>query len=80
MPAIGVTTGVPSAAVMSWPWWVWPGRPTPKRASGPPNVYGPWTGKSFEPVAVVTAAGAAGTGVGVGVALGVGATTLKGAR
>ena len=79
MPASGVTTGVPSAAVMSWPWWVWPGRPTPKRASGPPKLYGPWTGKIFE-ADVVTAAGAAGTAAGVGVAFGVGATTLSGAR
>ena len=60
MPATGVTTGVPSAAAMSWPWWVWPGRPTPKRASGPPKLNGPWTGKIFEPVVAVESAAGAG--------------------
>ena len=74
MPAIGVTTGVPSAAVMSWPWWVWPGRPTPKRASGPPKLYGPWTGKIFE-AAVERARPGPGSAWG-----GRGATTLSGAR
>jgi hypothetical protein len=67
---------VPSAATMSCPWWVWPVRPAPKRASSPPKLYGPWTGKSLD--VAVTAAGEAGIGVAAGG--GVGATTLSGAR
>ena len=73
MPATGETTGRPSAATMSWPWWMWPVRPAPKRAPSLPKEYGPWTGKTFEPVVAsdAGAAGAAGAGGGVG------ATTLK---
>ena len=73
MPATGETTGVPSAAAMSWPWWMWPVRPAPKRASSPPKEYGPWTGKTFEPV-VASEAGAAGARRRSG------ATTFSGAR
>ena len=62
---------------MSWPWCVWPVRPAPKRASAPPSEYGPWTGKTFEPVASLSVAGA---GAGVGVGAGGGVTTLSGAR
>jgi len=32
----GATTGMPSAAIRSCPWWVCPLRGAPKRASGPP--------------------------------------------
>ena len=34
MPATGVTTGVPSAATMSWPWWTWPVRPGAEARAG----------------------------------------------
>ena len=60
MPATGATSGVPCAAVTSWPWWMWPGRPAPKRAPAPPNEYAPATGNT--PVA--DGAGAAGGGGG----------------
>ncbi len=74
MPAIGVTTGVPSAAAMSWPWWMWPVRPAPNRESSAPKLNGPWTGKSFEPVEL-SAAGGAGAGAGAAFA-----TTVSGWR
>ena len=32
----------------SWPWWMWPVRPAPKRESGPPKECGPATGKRAE--------------------------------
>jgi hypothetical protein len=41
------TSGVPQAAMMSWPWWVWPLRAAPKPS---PKVCGPATGKIIEPV------------------------------
>jgi len=40
------TRGVPHAAMMSWPMWVWPVRAAPKPS---PKVYAPATGKTIEP-------------------------------
>ena len=31
MPPRAATSGSPQAAITSWPWWVWPERPAPKR-------------------------------------------------
>src|SRR5436853_439076 len=50
---------------------MWPGRPTPKRASGPPKLNGPWTGKIFDavvlvPVSVAGTGGAAGAAAAAG--------------
>ena len=73
-PARGATTGVPIGAAMSWPWCVWPSRAVPKRESGPPKLYGPWTGKIFDAVVVVPVS-VAGTGVAAGA--GAGATTFE---
>src|SRR5215218_229588 len=65
VPATGATIGSPLAATTSCPWWMWPGRPAPKRASSPPKLKGPCTGKTPETVVIV---GAGVTGFGVLVA------------
>ncbi len=57
MPAVAETSGTPQAAMTSWPWWVWPLRPAPKRDAAPPKVCVPRTGNT--PGA---APGATGTG------------------
>src|SRR5689334_4438017 len=58
VPATGATSASPLDATTSWPWWMWPGRPAPKRASSPPNENGPWTGNVPATVVAVGAAGA----------------------
>ena len=59
VPAVAEASGTPQAAMTSWPWWVWPLRPAPKREAAPPNVCVPRTGNT--PAA---APGATGTGAG----------------
>src|SRR5215207_2256094 len=50
VPATGATIGSPLAETTSCPWWMWPGRPAPKRASSPPKLNAPCTGKTPETV------------------------------
>ena len=65
VPATGATTGVPSAARTSWPWWVWPLRGAPKRVA-----------VAVRPGDREDAAGRSGTGAGAGA----GARTVSVAR
>src|SRR5437868_9541168 len=66
VPLTGATSGTPLAATTSCPWWMWPGRPAPKRASSPPKVKEPCTGKT---PATVETVGVGATGLGVAGAL-----------
>ena len=49
VPAVADTSGRPQAAITSWPWWVWPLRPAPKREAAPPKVCAPRTGNTPAP-------------------------------